>query len=146
MTWSSTWQHEPGRYYKRRRVSVLQVNLRKHKEVHLDLCPTNNLFFLVWPKAQMVKGKRDISISSIWHWHSPACWRLGPDLDQNEADALQVLHVLLEERGWNVQKPGFFLQPAGQRIPWVGAVAAVTPRCCWIARMMTFLGKRSHVS
>lgn len=74
-------------------------------------------------------------------WHTPARWRLGPDLDQDEADALQVLHVLLEESGRNVLEPRFFLQPAGQSVSRVGAVAAVPPRCCRIAGMVTFLGE-----
>lgn len=71
--------------------------------------------------------------------YRPAGWRLWPDLDQNEAHALQVLNVLLEEIAGHFQHPGFFLQSAGQHVGRVGAVAAVPPRRAGVVGAVAFL-------
>lgn len=48
--------------------------------------------------------------------YKPASWRLRSDLHENEAHALQVLDILLEEGTRNFKQPGFFLQSAGQHV------------------------------
>lgn len=72
-------------------------------------------------------------------WSRPASWRLRPDLDQDEAHALQVLDVLLEEDAGNLQQPGLFLEAARQHVSWVSAVASVPPWCCGVTGAMPFL-------
>lgn len=68
------------------------------------------------PSGLKVQQGRLHMHSSLSCGYRPASWRLRPHLDQNEAHALQVLNVLLEEGAGNLQQPGLFLQPAGQHV------------------------------
>lgn len=76
--------------------------------------------------------------------HQPASRRLRPDLNQNEAHALQVLDVLLEEVVGDVQQPRLLLQSAGEHLCRVGAVAPVSARRGGVAGAMPLLETRNH--
>lgn len=77
--------------------------------------------------------------SQLGTLNRPASRRRRPDLHQNEAHALQVLDVLLQEVAGNLQQPGFILQSAGKHLCGIGAEAAIPARRCRVIGAVPFL-------